>query len=91
MATWPTLTLLKLRLDVTSNDFDDDIEGKLNAAIAQTKQSVGTWVEGVDTPSDALAQSALELAIAYASTGELANPTKARRLLAGERRRFPIG
>jgi hypothetical protein len=89
MAEWPTLTALKARLDVESTDFDDDLTRLLAACIAETKRvGVGDWVEGVDVPTDALSQSALELAVAYGATGEGIEPVKARRLRAGHRRRF---
>lgn len=88
MATWPTLDELKARLDVTSNDFDGELTSKLAAAIDQTKARVGDWVEGVDAPDDALAQSALERAIGYGMADGTAFFAKADRLLAGHRRRF---
>jgi hypothetical protein len=90
MATWPTVNELKTRLDITSNDWDSQLTRLLAAAIAETKLRVGDWVEGVDTPDDALAQSALERAVAYGMTGEDAASPKADRLLIGHRRRFGI-
>jgi len=87
MATWPTVSELKARLDVTSNDWDTQLARVLAASIAETKQAVGDWVEGVDTPDDALAQSALERAIEYGMQGDGA-PKKSRHLLKGQRKRF---
>lgn len=88
MATWPTLGELKQRLDVESNDWDSQLTRVLDAAIAQTKSEVGDWVEGVDTPDDALAQSALERAAEFGSTGESLKYPRSQQLLYGQRRRF---
>ena len=92
-ADWPDLDELKQRLDVTSEDWDgDDDDSRLTrvlaAAIAQTKLRVGSWVEGVDNPDEALAQSALELAVEWSSTGTPAEYPNSERLLYGRRRRF---
>lgn len=93
---WPTLEELKQRLDVTSTDWDGDsdvtrLTRLLDAAIAHTKARKGDWVEDYDQPDEALAQSALELAIEYASTGEVPASPKSKALLYGQRRRFGIG
>lgn len=88
MATWPTLAEVKQRLDVTSDDWDDQLARVLATAIEQTKREVGDWVEGVDTPDDALAQSALERAVELGSTGEPEAHPKSERLMTGERHRF---
>lgn len=88
MATWPTLDEVKQRLDVTSDDWDAQLDRVLAASIQQTKREVGDWVEGVDTPSDALAQSALERAVEFGSTGEPLGHPRSQQLLYGERRRF---
>lgn len=90
MATWPTVDELKARLDITSTDWDDQLTRLLSAAVAETKLRVGDWVEGVDLPDDALAQSALERAVAYGMNGEEAASPKADRLLLGHRRRWGI-
>ena len=90
MADWPQVEELKARLNVESTDWDAHLTRILAAAIAQTKQSVGDWVEGLSTPTEALAQSALERAVSYGSTGEEAIPRKAKQLLATERRRWPV-
>jgi hypothetical protein len=90
MTAWPTLDELKARLDVDTTDWDDQLTRLLAAAVDETKQSVGDWVEGVDVADDALAQSALELAVAYGASGEGFDPVKARRLRARHRRRFAI-
>lgn len=88
MATWPTVSELKARLDVTSDDWDDQLTRLLDACIAETKARVGEWVEGVDTPTDSLAQSALERAVDYGTTGGVSPTGKAEHLLYGHRRRF---
>ena len=42
---WPTTAELKQRLDITSNDWDDQLDRLLAAAITQTKVRVGDWIE----------------------------------------------
>ena len=91
---WPTTAELKQRLDVTSADWDDQLDRVLAAAITMTKQRIGNWVDDYDAPNEQVSQSALELAVELAQTGELAvsNPvSKSRSLLYGLRRRFGIG
>jgi hypothetical protein len=91
---WPTTAELKQRLDITSDDWDDQLDRLLAAAIAETKQRVGNWVEDYDRPDEAVSQSALELAVEVAQTGEAAASSvasKSRHLLYGKRRRFGIG
>lgn len=91
---WPTAAELKQRLDITSNDWDDQLERLLAAAIAETKTRLGDWVEAYDRPNEAVSQSALELAVELAQTGSDAvtnSKSKSRALLYGERRRFGIG
>ena len=91
---WPTTAELKQRLDVTSTDWDDQLDRVLAAAIAMTKGRVGDWVEDFDQPDEAISQSALELAVELAQTGEEAASSarsKSRALLFGKRRRFGIG
>lgn len=93
MASWPTTEELKARLDITSADWDDQLDRVLAAAVGQTKLRKGDWVEAIDVPDDALAQSALELAVEYGTTGVMgpASTSKSGRFLTGQRRRFPIG
>jgi hypothetical protein len=88
VATWPTVEELKQRLDITSEDWDDQLGRVLAASIEETKLRVGDWVEGVDVPDDALVQSALERAVEYGSIGEGAAVVKSRQLLYGHRKRF---
>lgn len=88
MATWPTAAEVKARLDVTSTDWDDAIDKLLAAAIAEIKAEVGTWVESVDSPDDALSQAALERAVEYGTTGEPSEHPKSERLMLGHRKRF---
>jgi hypothetical protein len=91
---WPTTAELKQRLDITSTDWDTQLDRLLAGAIAETKARVGEWDEDFDQPDEALSQSALELAVEIAQTGEDAAASvhsKSRGLLYGKRRRFGIG
>jgi hypothetical protein len=91
---WPTTAELKQRLDITSDDWDDQLDRLLAAAISTTKQRIGNWVEDYDRPDEAVSQSALELAVELAQTGSdavSATTSKSRSLLYGQRRRFGIG
>ena len=89
---WPTVAELKQRLDVTSDDWDTQLERLLAAAISTTKSRVGDWVEDYDQPNDQQAQSALEVAVELAQSGQVeSGPTKSKALLYGQRRRFGIG
>jgi len=91
---WPTTAELKARLDLESSDWDSQLGRVVAAAISKTKQRVGDWDEDFDQPNEAIAQSALELAVELAQTGETAasSPTsKSQTLLYGQRRRFGIG
>jgi hypothetical protein len=91
---WPTTAELKQRLDIPSTDWDNQLDRLLAAAIVQTKQRVGDWVEDFDQPNEAISQSALELAVELATTGDEAGSrqeSKSRQLLFGHRRRFGIG
>lgn len=91
---WPTTAELKQRLDITSADWDDQLGRLLAAAIAKTKQRVGDWDEDFDQPDEAISQSALELSVELAQTGEAAasaTNAKSHSLLYGKRRRFGIG
>lgn len=62
-ADWPDLDELKRALDVTSDDYDGELESLMDAAISRVKQDVGNWVEGTDIPSPALARAALRAAV----------------------------
>ena len=98
---WPTTAELKQRLDVTSADWDDQLDRVLAAAISATKKRVGEWDEDFDQPVEEVSQSALELAVEYAKTDEdlriirgtdqLVDTSKSKKLLFGHRRRFGIG
>lgn len=101
MADWPEVDLLKQKLDVTSDDWNEYMENLLAAAIEQVQIDVG---EAVEQPSESLSAAALWIAVYLGSTeGE---PTEARatdanviaaarhpkyqRLLKGHRVRFGI-
>ena len=91
---WPTVAELKQRLDVTSADWDDQLERLLAAAITSTKARIGEWDEQFDQPDEQVSQSALELAVETAQTGAAAltdTKSKSYALLFGHRRRFGIG
>lgn len=89
---WPEVVDLKKRLDITSEGvWDDQLQVKLDAAIAQIKLKVGEWDEMVDEPDDALASAALELAVEMASVEPaIISARKSEQLLLGHRRRFGI-
>jgi hypothetical protein len=93
VAEWPDLDELKLKLDVTSADWDDHLDRLLTASIAQVQIDVG---EDVDEPDESLAAAALVLAVNLGSTeGEPDVTASARlpkylRLLKGHRVRFGI-
>lgn len=93
---WPLTAELAKRLDVTTGEWDDQLGRVLASAIAMTKQRVGDWDEDFDQPDEAIAQSALELAVEIATTGEAGaftprDTSKSKRLLLGKRRRFAVG
>ena len=98
---WPTTAELKQRLDVTSDDWDDQLDRVLASAIAITKQRIGEWDEDFDQPDEAISQSALELGVEFAQTDEnlrvirgtdtVVDTSKSKRLLFGKRRRFGLG
>ena len=91
---WPTATDLKRRLDITSADWDDDMDRLIESGIRWVKVKVGDWNEDTDEPDDALAQSALERAVEQATTSDIPGIAVARKsesLLYGHRRRFGIG
>jgi hypothetical protein len=89
---WPTAAELKQRLNIDSADWDDHMDRLIAAGIVWVKSQVGDWDEDTDSPSDALAQSALERAVEMATNGEAAPPSpKSKSLLYGHRRRFGIG
>ena len=98
---WPTTAELKQRLDITSADWDDQLDRLLAAAIAMTKARVGEWDEDFDQPDEAVSHSALELAVELAKTDEdirvvrgtdsVVDLGKSKKLLLGHRRRFGIG
>lgn len=98
---WPTTAELKQRLDITSDDWDDQLDRLLAAAISKTKLRVGDWDEDFDQPDEAISQSALELSVELAKTDddlrvirgtdEVVDLSKSQKLLYGHRRRFGIG
>lgn len=92
---WPTVDELKKVLDVTSDDFDHQLDRHLDAAIEQVKLDVGEWDEMESEPTQSLSQAALLLAVRIArAQGEaprdLTQDREYSRLLKGSRLRFPI-
>lgn len=59
---WPDLVELKAVLDVTGSDWDDHLQGLIDAAIEKVKSDVGSWDESTDTPNVRLAKAALRAA-----------------------------
>jgi hypothetical protein len=100
MADWPLLDEFKQRISIDDADGDwdgTDSDGDvtrlarlLAAAIEQTKARIGDWDESTDSPTEAQAQSALELACEYAmKVPDPGRPvTRSIQLLKGSRNRF---
>ena len=89
---WPTLAELKQVLDVTSDDWDDQLTRVLAAAIHQVKLDVGDWDDMSDTPDEDLAAAALVKAEMASNTTTDTEVLQRRyqSLLKGHRRRFAI-
>jgi len=95
MAQWPTAAELKQVLDVTSDDWDDTLDGVLAAAIIKVKKDVGHWDDAVDEPDDSLNRAALRMAELMALKPEVATAVRSRDLayqayLFGHRRAFGV-
>ena len=96
MASWPSTAELAQVLNVENvEDWQVTLDRARLAAVAYVKLKVGGWVDGADTPDEALAQAALRMAemIAQrptATTAELARDPTFDRLLYGHRRRFGV-
>lgn len=90
---WPTVDELKKVLDVTSDDWDHQLERTLDAAIYQVKADVGDWDEENDEPDEALAAAALVKAemLSNTTTPKADLLVRYNGLLKGHRRRFAIG
>ena len=102
---WPELDELKQVLDVTSANWDGDLDDTrltrlLAAAIGKVKKDVGNWDELTNQPDAELAQAALQMAyllspkVGGGNTAGVAavagsDPTYLA-LIAGHRRRFSI-
>lgn len=91
---WPLTAELKQLLDVSGNEWDDEFDRQVEAAIAQVKLDVGDWDEMTDAPDESLAHAAIRLAVLLraneAPSESLSNDRVYQRLLKGHRRRFPI-
>jgi hypothetical protein len=91
MADWPDVDELKQLLDVTSADFDQHLEGLMDAGIARVKSDVGSWDEDED-PDELLAKAAMRAAIVMQVNGgdgtALDTDGRYQSLLKGHRRRF---
>ena len=91
---WPTTAELKQRLDITSADWDDQLDRVLATAIDETKRRIGNWVEDYDSPDMArLASQPSSWRWRWPQTGDAVSLqlSKSRHLLYGRRRRFGIG
>jgi hypothetical protein len=93
MADWPDVELLKKKLDVTSDDWDEHMENLMATAIDQVQIDVG---EPVTEPTNSLCLAALILAVILGSTEGPPDVAAARRdpkyqrALKGHRVRFGI-
>ena len=99
MTNWPDLTELKQVLDVTSADWDGDMDDSrltalLAASIDGVKGDVGNWDETNDSPDASLNRAALRLAELNALRPEAAvankNDPTYLRYIKGHRRKFGI-
>jgi hypothetical protein len=100
MAAWPSAEELRTILNLEGWDTDDvryttTVPRALATAIAYVKLNVGSWVEGTDSPDDALANAALTMGRLLllnpgAEPGNLAEDPTFRRSMYGHRRRFGI-
>jgi acetoin utilization deacetylase AcuC-like enzyme len=95
MARWPDEAELKQVLNVEGEDWDDQLDRLMEAAIARVKRDVGNWDEDVDVVTNSLAQAALRMAVLMvpnAPTGDEDPGQDAayRRLLFGSRRKFGV-
>ena len=96
MAAWPDTAELAQVLNVDNvADWQTTLDRVMASAINYVKLKSGNWVEGTDSPDDALAAAALRIAelIAQrptATTEELGRDPTFNRLLYGHRRRFGV-
>lgn len=89
---WPTRDELKQVLDITSADWDDQLDRVLAAAIGAVKLDVGDWDDTSDEADEALAAAALVKAELMSNTTTETDVLQRRyqSLLRGHRRRFAI-
>ena len=92
---WPAVGELKQLLDITGDDWDDELGRQVEAAIVQVKLDVGDWDELTDLPDEPLAQAAIRMAVLMRANAEVGTTALAadpvyRTLLKGHRRRFPF-
>jgi hypothetical protein len=95
MALWPEASELKQVLNVESEDWDDQLERLMDAAVARVKRDVGNWDEDTDVPTPSLAQAALRMAVLMVPNGPTGDEDPGmdaayRRLLFGSRRKFGV-
>lgn len=92
MADWPDLDALKLTLDVSSDDFDEQLGNAIAAGIARVKRDVGSWDEDTDTPDEPLANAALRAAVLLRPNADpgvdVSKDAIYLNYLSGHRRRF---
>lgn len=100
-AEWPLLDELKQILDVTSEDWDGDLDdtrltATLESAIERVKREVGSFDEYEDIPTVGMSRAALRMAELMATrptapVEALGADATYRAHLFGERKRFGIG
>jgi hypothetical protein len=99
LVNWPTLAALKATLDVSGDEWDEQLENALEAGINRVKADVALWTErgydyGPDFPDEALANAALRAAVLLRPNADPGVDVGAdpiyRAYMTGKRRRFPI-
>jgi hypothetical protein len=96
MAAWPTTAELAQVLNVSNvDDWETTLERIRLAAIEHVKLKVGGWVDGADTPDEALAAAALRMSELLAqrpgsTAAELSGDPTFTQLLYGHRRRWGL-
>jgi hypothetical protein len=96
MAAWPDTAELAQVLNVDNvADWQTTLDRVMASAVAYVKLKSGSWIEGTDSPDDALAQAALRIAELMAqrpgtTANEFSGDPTFERLMYGHRRRFGV-
>ena len=96
MAAWPDTDELAQVLNVDNvADWQVTLDRVMASAIGYVKLKAGSWVEGTDSPDDALAAAALRIAELMAqrpgtTANEFGDDPTFERLMFGHRRRFGV-